>query len=302
MAFNVNSLSTYVEEQKSDLIVKSVFGAPTIDNVTIQTGLKGKTSLNLLDVDVTLQDGSTCGFNAQGDDTISQRFINPMHYKVDKEWCDKTLLGKYAQYEVVTAASGKKLPFEAVIMGSLADGVKDEIEKVIWQGHSSASSATAPGAGLTSILIADAASTTVTGYTGSNAWAKAQETYKKLPANVLSKEDLTGYASPEYFESLVLELINANLYHFNPSDETGVITMPGTGVKIVRTPGLAGNSDDVALVFARKSNVFYGVDEATDSTDIDAWYSKDSRAFRATVEFVAGVQVAYPNEVAVLTA
>lgn len=298
MAFN-SYLPEYVEQNKSELIAKSVFGAPSIDNMTIQTGLKGKTSINLIDVEVALQDGSGCGFEATNT-KLSQRYINPMHYKVDKAWCDKTLLNTYAQYQVVSAATGKKLPFEAEIMNGLTDGVKAEIEKTIWVGYQGTTIGD-PGEGLATIVLDSASGVNkVTGYTGANSWAKVQETYKALPVEVLGHDDLTGYASPALFEALVLELVNANLYHFNVNDKAGEITMPGTMVKIVRCPGMTNSGVD--LMFARKSNVFYGVDLESDSTDIDLWYSQDNREFRATVEFVAGVNVAYPTEIAILTA
>lgn len=297
MAFNVNSLSTYVEENKGDLIAKSIFGAVTTDYVTIQTGLKGKTAINILDVDVTFQDGSTCGFNPEGNDTFTQRFINPKHVKVDKEWCDKDLLGKYTQYEVVTAATGKELPFEAEILGQLADGVKAGIEEMIWNGFSGNELTGDAGEGFDHI-IASEVNAKITGYDGTNAWAKLNEAYLNVSTEILGKEDLMVYASVGFFESLVLELVNANLYHYNPNDKTGEITMPGTGVKIVRCNGMSG----VEAVIARKSNMFYGVDLESDSTNIDVWYSKDNKTFRATVEFVIGMQIAFPNEVVAITA
>lgn len=295
MGFNVTALPTYVEENKSELIAKSVFGAVTVDNVTIQTGLKGKTAINILDVDVTFQDGSACGFNASGNDTFSQRFINPKHVKVDKEWCDKDLLNKYTQYEVVTAATGKELPFEAEILGQLADGVKAGIEKMAWEGYAGATTTGDAGEGFANI-IANEVSLKET--VGSDLWASLNAAYLKVPAEVLGKEDLKIYASTAYFEGLVLQLVNANLYHYNPNDKAGEITMPGTGVKIVRCPGMDATA--VKAVIARESNMFYGVDLDSDSTDIDVWYSKDNKTFRATVEFVIGMQIAFPNEVVAL--
>lgn len=205
-------------------------------------------------------------------------------------------MGKYAQYEVVTAATGKKLPFEAVIMGSMVDGIKAGIEKQLWQGFSGAV-AGGEGEGLHSI-IQNAGSPTTSGYDRTNAWAKLNEAYLKLPTQVLGKDDLVCYASVDFFEHLVLEMIEKNLYHYNPSDENGVINMPGTGIKIIRCEGMDVNEH--AAVFARKSNIFYGLDLDDDATDIDLWYSKDNKTFRATAEFVIGVQIAFPDEVSAI--
>lgn len=63
----VTSLPAYVEEKKSELIAKSVLGGNSIDMFGLMTGVNGATALNLLSTEITLQDGKTCGFNADGD-------------------------------------------------------------------------------------------------------------------------------------------------------------------------------------------------------------------------------------------
>ena len=45
------------------------------------------------------------------------------------------------------------------------------------------------------------------------------------------------------------------------------------------------------------ANLFYGVSADEDSDTFDLWYSKDNREFRLAINFIAGVQVAFPNEV-----
>jgi hypothetical protein len=46
-----------------------------------------------------------------------------------------------------------------------------------------------------------------------------------------------------------------------------------------------------------ENNVFYGTDLEGDEEKFELWYSQDNREFRLAVEFNAGVQVAYPNQV-----
>lgn len=286
MAYNVTELPAYVEQHASDLLAKSVFDASSVKYLTIQTGVKGDTTLNLVDVDVTFQDGDACGFDASGDDKFTQRTLSPYHLKVNKEWCDKDMLGKYAQYQVVTAATGKKLPFEEDLMNGVTSGIAEGIESYIWGGDDHAG-------GLVNGIHEAPSANHVTAT--SDIWADTKAAYLKLPANVLGKSDLMGYMAPSDFEKLVLQLTDLNLYHYNPTDEAGVITMPGTNVKIARIAGLTGSN--VKLAFARKSNMFYGVDTESDSTDFDLWYSKDNRTFRLAVEFNVASQVAFPEEI-----
>ena len=48
----VNSLPAYVEQQRLPLIAKSVLGAKTASLITLQTGVKGDTAVNLVSTTV----------------------------------------------------------------------------------------------------------------------------------------------------------------------------------------------------------------------------------------------------------
>lgn len=291
--FDTSKLTAYVEQHKGDILTKSLFSGVTADNVTVQPGVKGPTSINLLDVAVNFADGSACGFEASGNDELSQRIITPAIVKVNKEWCDKTLKGFYAQSEIKYGATNKELPLEEVLMDALAGGVSEGVEKALWNGTGLVSGTE----GLANIILADTKSANAVTITTQSRLKALQDAYVKLPEGVIGKSDLKGYIAPAYFEGLVMDLVNANLYHVNPNDEDGVITMPGTNVKLVRCPGLAGNTANIDAVFARESNLVYGVDAASDATDMDVWYSKDDRTWKAVVEFVIGTQVAFPDEI-----
>ena len=68
----LDQLKVYVDENKLDLIRKSVLGAKTTDYLNLQTGVIGKTKINLLDTTVQFGDGSACGWNEAGTSTITQ--------------------------------------------------------------------------------------------------------------------------------------------------------------------------------------------------------------------------------------
>jgi hypothetical protein len=93
MAFDVSGLTAYIEEQNFPLITKAVTGGRTASLMEKQVGVKGKTKINLMDVDVNFQDGSGCAFNANGDVTFTQREIDPAKLKLNMEFCPKTLEG-----------------------------------------------------------------------------------------------------------------------------------------------------------------------------------------------------------------
>lgn len=283
----VTSLPQYVEENKSALIAKSVLGSKSASLLTLYSGIKGDTTLNLINTDVVLQDGAECGFNAEGSTTLTQRVLKPSLIKSDVEYCDKNLLNTYAQYQVEIAANRKSLPFEEHFVNGVLNGIDEAIEKMIWQGDSAN---TPEFDGLIKVLTdASAPTTSATG-----AYETIKAVYMAIPANVVDKEDATIFVGADTYRQFIQDLVAANLYHYDPTNGADGYKVPGTNVSVVAVNGLNGTSKVIA---ARKSNLFLGVDLMSDSEAFDLWFSKDNRTFRMAVEFLMGVQVAYPNEV-----
>jgi len=109
---NVDAITGYVEQNRLPLIGKSVLGAKAPKYFSLMTGVKGKTALNIMDADPSLQYGNTCGFNAANDTTFTQREMDAIPFKVNMTFCDKNLLDTWANYEVKVAAGVKDMPFE----------------------------------------------------------------------------------------------------------------------------------------------------------------------------------------------
>ena len=72
------------------------------------------------------------------------------------------------------------------------------------------------------------------------------------------------------------------------------VLIPGTDVRVIYVDGLNGTGKMYA---SYKDNFVYGVDLTDDAEKYDFWYSQDNREHRLAVEFIAGVQVAYPDMV-----
>ena len=82
--------------------------------------------------------------------------------------------------------------------------------------------------------------------------------------------------------------------HFDPGNGENEYKLPGTDIRVIAVDGLNGVENVIA---ADMANLFYGVSADEDSDTFDLWYSKDNREFRLAINFIAGVQVAFPNEV-----
>ena len=129
---NLSQLSVYVDENKLGLIRKSVLGAKTTNYLNLQTGVVGKTKINLLDTTVEFGDGSACGWNEAGTSTITQREINPAPIKVNMSFCDKAMQKYFMNHQITVAAGRSTLPFEEDFIAGVVEGVGKKLEDAIW--------------------------------------------------------------------------------------------------------------------------------------------------------------------------
>lgn len=289
---NVQGLHDYVEENKIGLIAKAVLGGNSVDMFNLQTDVLGPTTINLLETTAVLQDATGCGFDAAGSQTLTQRQIEPKRIKLNTEYCDKLLLGTFAQYQVKIAAGKETLPFEEQFIGDVIAHVNDAVEKTLWQGD-----ATNAGEfdGILKVL-ADAGSAVKSATKDATSyWKTLQNVYFAIP-QVAKKEDTAIFVSPEFYETWIQEMIGGNMFHIFPNDAVNSVKLPGTSVDVIKVNGLSGANKIVA---GRKSNVYIGVDMSNDKETFDFWYSKDDRVFRLAIEFSYGVQVAFPEEMVV---
>ena len=293
----ITSLPEYVEQNKIGLIAASVLGAKTASQFNFQSGVKGVAAVNLLNTDVQFGDGAACGWNEAGSQELSQRKIETGAIKVNMAYCDKKLIKTYAEHGVRVAAGAKTLPFEQDFINGVVDNVKAALETALWQGDKASENANLNKFdGMIKILGAEDGVIKVTP-TGKGAYAAIKEVIAKLPATAI-KEDTRVYVGADTFVKFIQEMVDANLYHYSADNANGEFVMPGTTIKVVALDGLNGTKKIVA---GRASNFFYGADMEGDEEKFEFWYSQDNREFRLAIEFNAGVQVAFPDEVVVAT-
>ena len=284
---NFDGLTSYVDEQRLPLIKKAVLGGKTVGLINLQTGVKKSAALNLIDVEPKLQEGG-CGWNADGTATLSQRVIDTKMLKVNIPFCDKDFINYWTNYEVKVGAGRETLPFEEYFTSMVIEKVNAKIEAMVWAGNSENG---AEFDGLIKILGEDS----ITAATKTSAYEAIKAVYSAIPVAVLPKA--TIFVGADTFRSFMLEMVEKNYFHY-AADGASVqeFVLPGTDTKVVAVNGLNGTK---AIVAADPANLFYGCDMLDDAETFDLWYSKDNREYRLAVQFNAGVQVAYPNEVVV---
>lgn len=300
--FLVTSLPAYVQENR-DLFIKNfaLVGTATRRRIGLQTGIKKSAYLTALDLVPTLQDGSACGFNPLDEITLSQKTINVATIKADGEICPETLLGKYGEWLVRVNATENELPFEEYILRALTDEINKKIEKLIWQGDITLTTNTDLKwiDGFLKQFGADNAVLTESIAAGTNAYEGILQVILALPEEAVERGAVV-FVAPAIYRKFVAGLVATNLYHYaGPADTAPEeFIFPGTDVRVVKTPGLAGS---LKIVGTFADNLVYGTDGENDSEDVDLWWSQDDRVFKYQVKWNSGVAYRYSDQIVVGT-
>lgn len=300
--YNVSGLTAYVAENKDVLlrdIVLGTEGGYTVEKLRKQLGVKTSERLHPMNVSTTLQQATGCGFSADGETVISERVIDTAQAKVNDEWCEEDLLGKFAEYQIDIQAGKEKLPFEAEIMGQIVRNINKEVERQIWVGNS--------GDGdlidgfLSQANGVDSAST-ITGVTasGATAYEAVLTTLNLIPEEIL--DDAVIFVSPAIFREYIQDLVAANLYHYDPNfGANDEFFIPGSGVKVRKTYGLKGGLKGTDYIYASTyDNMVYAADMLNAKEELKVWFSDDNDVTRLKVRFNFGVKTLFPDAVVVV--
>lgn len=298
MAYNVTALPAYVQENRLPLLAAAVLKGKTVEVINRQSGVKGKAALNIVDIHTSFQAGNTCGFSATGNDAFSQKIIETVMVKVEKEWCWKDLIGYWNEYEYRVVAGDKTLAFEEFFLNKIAEQIAYQIEQTIWQGNVLLSIT-----GLLNVAATDGVAANQ--FTAATDYDKIMEAYMLIPEAVLDRAVI--FCSASRFRGFVKGLVAANLYHYDPAAPTDELIIPGTNTRLIKVNGLnnstyteSGTTIQDVVVCADPMNLVYGYDIEDSDKAFDVWYSRDNDTIRLRATFNIGTQVAFPSEVIVM--
>lgn len=300
--YTTSGLSAYVETQKDVLVKRLVFPSrkgDTIANCAPMLGVKSKERINYLDVEASIQDGSACGFNPSGSTVLSDRDIVVAPMKSQDQFCPKDLLQKFAEYTVKIASNklDSDCPFEGYIVDGVLDSISDKLERLVWQGATTANSGTDLIDGFITLAShQDSASTiSVSIASGSSLYNAVKAVISAIPEDIL--DQAVVFLSPANYRSLIFELVEKNLYHFAPGAdiEDLDVRFPGSEVRIHKTKGMAGDNNHIYA--SAYKNMVYATNLESDDETIRFWWSDDDQLFKYSVEWVSGVATRYPDMV-----
>ncbi len=314
MAFDVLALSPFVNEQQFPLLTKALAGGRTAELMRKQLGVKGPTTVNLMDVDVNMaQAGATCSFSADGDVTFTQQTIDAKHVKINMEFCPKKLENYYLSTQLAPGAIQDSMPFEEVFSNYLIEKIQDEIEKIIWQGDGAGTSGTNldmfDGILQQTASFTDCNTAAYNGGTLSSPLTVAdmveaiQRVYALSPSAAVAQNDFKIFCGLDKFRLMSAGLLDGSgltstggqLANYASDFDPFRLVYPGTNIEVIGVNGLTGLN---GVYGASLNNLVLGLDLDTDtSAGLEVWYSKDNRSIRVACEFIMGTAVSFPDQV-----
>ena len=315
MSFSVGSLTNYTKENEALLVTSSVLGAKTAALIksagNVMVGVKSAETINIMDTDAFFQAGGTCGWNASGTTSFTQRTVTVGKIKVQEALCPKTLESKYLQKALPTGSTYDSIPFEQEFTDKKAKTIASQLETAIWQGDTaSANGNLNKFDGLIKLIgaasgVVDAnvsgfvSGAPLTSITPTNVISLIDGVYRAIPAKVVAAEDMVIVCGMDTFRTYTIALKNANMFNYAFDGKAdSEFVLPGTSIKVVALQGLNGTNDIYAM---RLSNLFLGTDLLNEEEKFEIFFAKEADEVRFAAEFKMGVNIAFPDEIVKVT-
>jgi hypothetical protein len=300
MAFDLTALTAYVDEQRMDLIKKSILGGRTLSLISIQPNIKSAATINIIDTDLVAQAGA-CGWDPDGTTELKQVELSVCPIKINEELCIDDLEAFYTQAMMRPGSYNTEIPFEGIYAEQKSEKIAALIEDIIWRGDTDGSGNLAlcdgflKQFGASGSGVIDGNPAGLTAINASNIIDIVDEQVQLIPADIIDADDLYIMCGYDFYRLYAKALRDANLFHYNGAENQGMEfsqVVPGTNVRIVATRGLNNTNE---LVTTRAVNLYFGTDLLNDYEDFTIIYDnvEDNVKFRS--KFKLGVATAFPE-------
>lgn len=308
MAFDLSSLTAYVEENRADLIMKPITSSRTFDYVDIRQGIKSGEKIPILESTAPAQAGSSCGFTSSGTTTVSQTTLSTVSIKIQEAICLQDLEAYFTQKYLPSGMKPEETTIAQEIINRKLANIARKVGSMLWQGKTTYTNDTylKQMNGWASLIDTNSASTIaatqqVSISTSTVRGIFEEIVYQKIPVAV-KDEDPVVFCGVDTLRILLQKLMVDNMFHVLPDPANygkNEMIYPGTNVKIIGLNELNANNpvDTGVLPTAAKNRIFagsaknfvVGFDVQNDQNSFDMWYSKDNQQLRFNCRFNIGV-------------
>lgn len=298
--YTVSAVTAYVDEQNPEIVGQLTEGALFMSRCNIMTGVKGSEKIKLFTDSLVLQTANTCGWNASGGVTFTDKTISNERLKFQEEYCNETLNGKWTQLRNRIGANVQDLenPFaDIMIAGKLAE-LHTAIQRLLILGDTaSGDSQLAFFDGLVKKLEADASvlveASTETSITTANAFDVLKAVSRKIPSvlysNGVEVEIVCGLETAQKaIDQIWADKDYNGILEFT-RNEAGELTytLPTTTTTVRVLPELNGTEKVFALPY---NYISVAVDGDKDEDGIEIKYNENDEKLRVGSKFRLGIE------------
>jgi hypothetical protein len=309
MGFTVSALTEYVDQTSEELLFTLQFKGETSKLANVQRGIKSAEALQIVTNTPVPQDGASCGFNASGDTTFTQRNLVVKSVKYQDSYCPRTLETKWTQLLLKPGQHYDESDIPKAILDDIISQINRINETGDWKGDTLTGSAFLNKYdGLIKIIAAATGTSVATAQAGpvttSNVRALVQNVLAAIPAAQMGDPNtkiLMGYdIAGMYRQKMFID----NLYHFQASADQKNIMAEGTVHEIVPLHGLdglgssSGASSPFVFALDPDRNLYLGVDMENEHEQAKMWVDgSDGETVKYSFRFKRGWQIAFPSEI-----
>ena len=289
MAFNLDDLTKYTDENSFELISKAVLTTDLMSEIDLRSGLKaGTVAINLMEGDAEIAD-LVCGWNPDGDVTLTQVDLVIRDKQIKMDLCPQDLREYWASQALKASAYLEEVVAEQVIADYYVKQIKKGNENFLINGDGTADGIK------DQITVANGANlqigVTASAWTVTNCVEQALNIFDAIPEAVKDRDDLIMVVSPAAFATLRRALVAQNYFHYNQG-EAKTLDLPGTNLKVVKSSGLVGSN----YVFAGPASfIVAGTGLEDDFSTIQFFYDKGQDVVKFLAKWRLGVAVHQVN-------
>jgi hypothetical protein len=300
MAFTVTS--NYAGKAAGFYISAALKEATSLEHLTVLQNIKFKENLQKV-AGSSLVRNADCNFTNHGNLALTESILTPKNLQINMETCKDTLLSSWEAETMKAGAMNNNSPkFEDYVISYFTQHISDAVESSVWSG------AAVTNGQFEGFLTAATGAFAVNGntvpttnaggagvaYTATNIIENLQTIAAAIPSTVYGREDLCIYMNWKTYRlyiSAISTLGYVNMYSMNNEYEATF-----EGIKLAVVYGMPDNQ----LVAAQKSNLYFGTDLLSDTTQVkmlDMSPLDGSENLRFVAKYSGGVQVGIGSEV-----
>jgi len=300
MDFTVTS--NYAGKAAGFYISAALKEATSLDHLTVLQNIKYKENLQKV-AGSNLVRNADCNFTDHGTLALTESILTPKNLQINMQTCKDTLLSSWEAETMRAGAMNNNSPkFEDYVISYFTQHIADAVESSVWSGAAATNgefegfltATTGAFAVNGNVVQSDNDGGAGTAYTAANIIANLQTIAAAIPSTVYGKEDLRIYMNWKTYRlyvSAISALGYVNMYSMNNDYEATF-----EGIKLSVVYGMPDNQ----LVAAQVSNLFFGTDLISDTTQVkmlDMSPLDGSENLRFVAKYSGGVQVGIGAEV-----